>query len=109
MNVFLPGVIKWADVVFTVIPVGLPVRVTVALGKTPGTTVEGGGVFPNWRETVPSTGEPQRVAFGVIMPVVADTYHVYVALQVAGEIVMFYQATEDVIIAGAEVISLVWQ
>lgn len=93
MPQFVPGEQKTATVLLVAVPAGLNYEAELTLGPDPGVAVATSG-----RVGFVSAGGQQEVIAPVAMPPGEGTFHVYVFVYHAGEVLGIYQADEDVII-----------
>ena len=93
MPQFAPGEQKTATVLLVAVPAGLNYEAELTLGPDPGVAVATSG-----RVGFVSAGGQQEVIAPVAMPPGEGTFHVYVFVYHAGEVLGIYQADEDVTI-----------
>ena len=101
--IFGPGVAKSATAQITVMPAGVVCSAELFLG-----TSETNKAATSSPKTFTSTGAAQNVALPVTMPSAGGAYHVYLDILASGIALGAFQATEDVLIATAQVGPITW-
>lgn len=104
MYVFMPGEAKVARAQIGVSPAGLNCAAELYLGVSEGIKAATSGLI----EFV-SSGSSQEITFPIAMPTQVEQYRVYIDVYVEGNLLVAFEATDDIVIPSATVEPPTWE